>query len=424
LRFFKTGRLDYFYNKGSIKMTDYSSYHVNEIATDREREIARLSAQVDIFWPQERVLLKANGLVDGTTVLDAGCGSGRYSELLLEEYPHSSIIGIEQDAHFETTLRKLTESVGSTRFRHIIGSVYKTGLDSESIDCVIIRLVLEHLKDPETVLAEAFRLLKPGGIVVVVDNDFSQHLRTTPNIGELDALYDAYCRARRQEGGNPYIGRELPHVLLCSGFTNVSISVIAAHNAICGDEKFLRSEGSGIAAQLMRDGYLSKEAFDSLEKNWRSMLGHPHHSIMRILFMATGKKPIKGSFASVMQGETVNRITESPSGPRTDDQQKPVRESIIQKFAELLRMSPDDVELEASLVKQGLDSIAAVDLQSFIEEQFGVSINIALLYENRTAKEVIGIIESMIAHPDQKIENTSGEKEPKTSEETWIEGSI
>jgi SAM-dependent methyltransferase len=43
-------------------------------------------------------------------------------------------------------------------------SVYETGFPAQSMDFVISRFVIEHVTRPDRLIAEAFRLLKPGGV--------------------------------------------------------------------------------------------------------------------------------------------------------------------------------------------------------------------------------------------------------------------
>jgi ubiquinone/menaquinone biosynthesis C-methylase UbiE len=47
--------------------------------------------------------------------------------------------------------------------------VTQTGLDAASADVCLLAFILHELKEPEPLVAESARLLKPGGIAVVVD---------------------------------------------------------------------------------------------------------------------------------------------------------------------------------------------------------------------------------------------------------------
>jgi hypothetical protein len=116
------------------------------------------------------------------------------------------------------------------------------------------------------------------------------HIMTHPSIAELRDLYDAYCRSREAEGGNPRIGRELPVLLKRCGFSKVDFEVICAHSEVMGDEQFLASEGIGIPSQLVRDGFLSSKVLAKISVEWRNILKSPNHAILRQLYLASGEK--------------------------------------------------------------------------------------------------------------------------------------
>lgn len=103
-----------------------------------------------------------------------------------------------------------------------------------SFDFVIARMVLEHLPNPLDAVKEVYRVLKTAEKGVFIENDFDMHLRAHPDIAELTELYEAYCRCRVSDGGNPRIGRKLPGLLLEAGFSNVDLEIVGAHNRVLG----------------------------------------------------------------------------------------------------------------------------------------------------------------------------------------------
>lgn len=69
--------------------------------------------------------------------------------------------------------RKLTESIVNVDlfpFKNVgvVADITKTPFTDESIDYIIIDTVLEHVKEPHTVVAEIYRVLKPGGKVLCI----------------------------------------------------------------------------------------------------------------------------------------------------------------------------------------------------------------------------------------------------------------
>jgi ubiquinone/menaquinone biosynthesis C-methylase UbiE len=271
-------------------MTTQVSYKVTTIASNVDKEIERLRAQVELFWDCEAKHYVECGLRDGMSVVELGCGPGFTTGRLLETFPGLTITAIDLDPLLLDVARdRLAEAYpGRVEFR--VGSIEDTRLPADTFDFALTRLVLEHLPDPVAAVREVVRILRPGGRAAFVDNDFEMHIMTSPSVDSIGELYEAYCRARIAEGGNPRIGRELPGVLAAGGLSRVGFEVLSAHSAIIGTEIFLGSEGVGIPTKLVRDGFLSSKALARISVSWRDMMANPNHSILRQLYLASGEK--------------------------------------------------------------------------------------------------------------------------------------
>ena len=97
-------------------------------------------------------------IIPGTRLLDAGCG--RYLKFSKELAPTAEVVGID----LEPTLEATNECFPFG----ICGDLAKLPLRSEYFDVVISRFVVEHLPDPTQVFEELYRVLKPGGKVILL----------------------------------------------------------------------------------------------------------------------------------------------------------------------------------------------------------------------------------------------------------------
>ena len=275
-------------------MSQTGSYKIQSIAKIPELEIKRLNAQVDLFWEKELQHYIQFGFQDNSSIIEFGSGPGYVTEKILTTFPHSYVTGVEIDPYLvEIAKNYLAQSnIDSEHYNVMEGSIVKTSFPDDTFDFAVIRLVLEHVPNALHAVKEVCRILKPGGKAFFVDNDFEMHLKTFPHIPELRLLYEAYCKSRFSEGGNPLIGRELPSYLQKGGFSNIDFEFISAHSKILGDQVFLESEGLGIPTQLVQDGFLDSKVLASIALKWRKMMQSEDHLIVRQLSLCVGEKVI------------------------------------------------------------------------------------------------------------------------------------
>lgn len=116
-------------------------------------------------WTREAVLaaLRAAGLPEGPTILDLGCSSGLMTAEVIRQWPEASVIGIDAESD---GLAAAHRALPSTPFVHASGT--DLPLDDSRMDAVVSLNVLEHIPDDVRVLSEIHRVLRPGGIGVVV----------------------------------------------------------------------------------------------------------------------------------------------------------------------------------------------------------------------------------------------------------------
>lgn len=113
-----------------------------------------------------RTLAPHVGLRDwsGTKVLDIGCGDGRVAEGFARS--GALVMGLEVSLDRVATLaRRLVSEFREPSFHLVAGDGCQLPFSDESFEVVILCDVLEHVKDPIQVLAEATRVLRPGGLI-------------------------------------------------------------------------------------------------------------------------------------------------------------------------------------------------------------------------------------------------------------------
>lgn len=103
-----------------------------------------------------------------TSVLEIGCGTGSLTTLLAQALPGASIAGLDPDP---AALALAQAKDHAHRVTWLQGTAVELPLSAQSVDRVVASLVLHHLTSAEkqSALAEARRVLRPGGRLHVAD---------------------------------------------------------------------------------------------------------------------------------------------------------------------------------------------------------------------------------------------------------------
>jgi ubiquinone/menaquinone biosynthesis C-methylase UbiE/DNA-binding transcriptional ArsR family regulator len=119
----------------------------------------------------EAAILRAAGPGPYRRLIDLGTGSGRMLNLLAPHAAHA--IGLDLSQQMLNIARAHAAEAGLERVELRHGDIHATGLPTGTADRVVIHRVLHYLGDPAGAVAEAARLLSPGGRLLIVD--FAPH---------------------------------------------------------------------------------------------------------------------------------------------------------------------------------------------------------------------------------------------------------
>jgi ubiquinone/menaquinone biosynthesis C-methylase UbiE len=117
-----------------------------------------------------RALLRGAGIGPGARVLDLGCGTGTLAIWAKQAHPSALLAGIDGDPGILARARRKAERVG-VEIRFDEGLSFDLPYAADSFDHVLSSLFFHHLDRVSKLrsLAEALRVLRPGGRLHVAD---------------------------------------------------------------------------------------------------------------------------------------------------------------------------------------------------------------------------------------------------------------
>jgi SAM-dependent methyltransferase len=100
------------------------------------------------------------------SLLDAGCGDGRYFHVIAADPPTERLAGCDISERILATARKTAAQVGLSP-ELVRANVESLPFADESFDLVLCTQVLEHLLSPADGVRELARVLRPGGVLLL-----------------------------------------------------------------------------------------------------------------------------------------------------------------------------------------------------------------------------------------------------------------
>jgi ArsR family transcriptional regulator len=106
------------------------------------------------------------GLLDATwTIGDLGCGTGAVSAALAPFV--AEVVAVDASAAMLQAAKRRLNGFDNVQLRR--GELEALPIDDARLDAAVLMLVLHHVAEPEKALAEAARVLEPGGRLLIVD---------------------------------------------------------------------------------------------------------------------------------------------------------------------------------------------------------------------------------------------------------------
>jgi ubiquinone/menaquinone biosynthesis C-methylase UbiE len=146
-------------------------------------------------------------------VIEIGCGTGAIARQIADLTDAINLVGVDPSPVFIERARAFSRAYANLSFRE--GDAHQLPFPDNNFDVAIFHTVLCHVLDPQRAVAEAFRVLRPGGLLSVCDGDYGN---ASVSLGDNDPL-DACVRTLRENFvQDAWVVRRLPQMLHCAGF--------------------------------------------------------------------------------------------------------------------------------------------------------------------------------------------------------------
>jgi ubiquinone/menaquinone biosynthesis C-methylase UbiE len=214
---------------------------------ERER-LARRTAEVSAAF-----LLPH--LRPGMRILDCGCGGGTITLGLAEAVAPGEAVGLDFQPAQVAGARALAAERGVANVRFVTGSVYELPFPDASFDAAYANTLFMHLAEPSRALAEMRRVLRPGGVIALADDDHDSFI-WEPRIPLMTAWHHLVMRVIEHHGGDLRRSRHHRRLLQQGGFARPVAGATLGGGGVWGTPEETRLIAAWAAEQLRQPGFV------------------------------------------------------------------------------------------------------------------------------------------------------------------------
>lgn len=216
----------------------------------------------------------------GMRLLDIGCGPGSITVDLAAVVAPGEVVGIDREPTVLDGARALAAARGLANTQFEPADVYDLPFEADRFDVAYAHQVLQHLARPADALAEARRVLQPGGLLAVRDSDYGTMVHAPREPG-LDRWLELYHQVTAANGAEADAGRYLKGWVEQAGFEDV----VATASTWCYSDDEARRGWAELWAVRITEGAFADQAISGrlsdadelaqLAASWRAWAARP-----------------------------------------------------------------------------------------------------------------------------------------------------
>lgn len=154
-------------------------------------------------------------------IVDLGCGAGKdVIELAKVVGAHAKVIGVDHDPVMVNQGTADAKDLNNVEF--ILSEAYPLPFEDNAIAGLRTERVIQHLKEPQKVVDEIYRILNPGSPFVIIETDWHS-LTFYTEFAEVQKKVNAYLTDAKINNG--FAARKLTAYLTRSNFTGIKFEI-------------------------------------------------------------------------------------------------------------------------------------------------------------------------------------------------------
>jgi len=149
------------------KMTEQQEW--DKERAEQHARWAKMASRLSYAPFAKRIVRSLAPLERDSTIVDLGTGPGILSIELNKLLPQAKIIGVDLSSDMLEIAKKNAEEAGMSNYETRLGRAEEIPIESNSVDLVVTQSSFHEWEDQRKGLSESFRILKPGGSLILKD---------------------------------------------------------------------------------------------------------------------------------------------------------------------------------------------------------------------------------------------------------------
>ena len=249
------------------------------LGTD-DTESVRLGVQHRLWAVQAAAIWERAGIEPGSRVLDVGCGPGYAAADIAQLIgPGGRLLGVDGSPEYVAQFADRMDRLGFSHAEVRKGDVHNiasiAGDEAGTFDVAYIRWGLSFSKDPDRLIEQVHKCLKPGGRVAIQDYFGYASIKLAPKNADFQRGIAAVAEYWTEHGDLDVMG-EMPRILRETGFEVREFEVVQ-RLARPGNQIWNWPDifWPSFIPRVVEAGYLTRAEADAFMAAWRSASASP-----------------------------------------------------------------------------------------------------------------------------------------------------